>query len=143
MAKATVEQRIPATQDKVWAVIADPSRNPEWLTLHDRFKGEVPSPLREGSTFSEVSTVMGMTNTINWTVATLTPSSALRLTGSGMAGAQVSFTATLTPDGDATVVVIDFEFSGQMVIGAIGSAIERAATKEVTASLAKLTSLFA
>lgn len=142
MARVDVSKDIPAAQDKLWAKISNPSTFPDWLTIHDGWRGEVPSEVSQGSQFTEMCTVMGMTNKIDWTVTDYQAPQTLKISGTGLAGAQISFTMTVQAAGEsASTVNIDAEFAGQMVVGAIGKAIERSAKKEVEASLEKLAAL--
>lgn len=141
MAKVDVSNQIAAPQEKVWALLANPSSYPDWLTIHDGWRGEVPTEVSEGSTFTEMCTVMGMTNKIDWTVTEYEAPKVLKISGTGLAGAKISFTMSVAADGDGSAANIDAEFEGQMVVGAIGKAIERSARKEVEASLDKLAAL--
>jgi uncharacterized protein YndB with AHSA1/START domain len=141
MAKVDVTKDISAPQEKVWALLSNPSSYPDWLTIHDGWRGDVPTEVSQGSTFTEMCTVMGMTNKIDWTVSEYTAPSALKISGTGLAGAKITFTMTVEADGTASKANIDAEFEGQMVVGAIGKAIERSARKEVDASLEKLGAL--
>jgi len=141
MAKVDVTKDIAAPQEKVWAQLSNPSSYPDWLTIHDEFRGEVPTEVSQGSTFTEMCTVMGMTNKIDWTVSQYEAPSVLKISGTGLAGAKISFTMTVAADGEGSKANIDAEFEGQMVVGAIGKAIERSAKKEVEASLDKLAGL--
>ena len=141
MAKIDVTKAIAAPQAKVWAQLANPNNYSEWLTIHDSWRGDIPTEIVAGSTFTEVVTVMGMTNKIDWTVSDFTEGSSLKISGTGMAGAKISFTLSVEADGDASKANIDAEFEGQMVVGAIGKAIERSTAKEVEASLEKLAAL--
>lgn len=141
MAKVDVTKDIAAPQEKVWALLANPSSYPDWLTLHDEWRGEVPTEVSQGSTFTEMCTVMGMTNKIDWTVTEYAEPTLLKISGTGLAGAKISFTMTVQADGDASKANMDAEFEGQMVVGAIGKAIERSARKEIEDSLDKLAAL--
>jgi uncharacterized protein YndB with AHSA1/START domain len=141
MAKVDVTRDISAPQEKVWALLSNPSSYPDWLTIHDGWRGDVPTEVSQGSTFTEMCTVMGMTNKIDWTVTEYVAPSALKISGTGLAGAKISFTMTVETDGDDSKANIDAEFEGQMVVGAVGKAIERSARKEVEASLEKLGAL--
>jgi carbon monoxide dehydrogenase subunit G len=139
MAKANVSKEIAASQDKVWAIISDPARFDEWLSVHTKWKEAPPATLSRGSTMSEVLTIMGMANTINFTVEEYDAPNSTKFSGTGMAGAKISFTLTVEANGaDASVASVDAEFISQMMVGAIGGAIERATTKELAASLDKL-----
>lgn len=141
MAKVDVTREIAAPQEKVWALLSNPSSYPDWLTIHDGWHGDVPTEVSVGSTFTEKCTVMGMTNKIDWTVTEYAARSVLKISGTGLAGAKISFTMTVAANGNDSQASIDAEFEGQMVVGAIGKAIERSARKEVEASLDKLAGL--
>jgi carbon monoxide dehydrogenase subunit G len=142
MAKANASIEIAASQDKVWAIISDPSRFEEWLSVHTKWKQAPPATLSQGATMSEVLTIMGMANTIDFTVEEYDAPNSTKFSGTGMAGAKISFTLTVEANGaDASVASVDAEFISQMMVGAIGGAIERASTKELVASLEKLAAL--
>ena len=144
MAEANASQQIAAPREKVWAIISDPSRFGEWLSVHTKWKEAPPATLSKGATMSEVLTIMGMANTINFTVEEYDAPNSTKFSGTGMAGAKISFTLAVEANGDdACVASIDAEFISQMMVGAIGGAIERASTKELTASLDKLATLAA
>jgi carbon monoxide dehydrogenase subunit G len=142
MAHVNVSHDIAASQEDVWNVISDLNAFEKWLTIHDKWYGEPPTDLSVGSTFSEQATVMGMSNKIDWVVEELSAPSSLKISGKGLAGAQITFTFSVEPAGDAaTRATINADFTGQMVVGAIGAAIERASQKECQASLENLAGL--
>jgi len=141
MAKINATKHLAVSRDDAWAVIADPSRFDQWLTIHEKWKGEPPTQLSEGATFTEVVSVMGMANTIGWTTDVYDAPNSLTISGTGMAGAKITFVLAVTPDHAGSTASIDAEFTGQMVVGAIGAAIERSARKEVEASLDQLAAL--
>ncbi|WP_078283007.1 SRPBCC family protein [Mycobacteroides franklinii] len=144
MAKANVSKEIAAPQEKVWATISDPARFEEWLTVHTKWKEAPPAQLSKGATMSEILTIMGMANTITFTVDEFDAPSSTTFSGTGMAGAKISFRLTVEPHGDdASIATVDAEFISQMMVGAIGGAIERASTKELNESLDKLAALVA
>jgi uncharacterized protein YndB with AHSA1/START domain len=141
MAKVNVTHDMPASAETVFGIFADAARRPEWLTIHDGWKDVTPGQLAEGTKFSEKCTVMGMTNSIGWTVEEFVEPKSLTISGNGLAGAKITFVLSVESRGDGSTAVIDAEFTGQMVVGAIGLAIERSAKKEVQASLEKLADL--
>lgn len=142
MAESHVTTVLPVPHEAAWKVLSDLSRFEEWLTIHDAWKSDLPE-LAEGARVTEQLSVMGMTNKIDWTVMAHEPPSTLKISGTGMAGAQITFTLSVAPEGDGSLVTIDAEFSGQMVVGAIGAAVERSTTTALEESLAKLTELVA
>ncbi|MEV0251765.1 SRPBCC family protein [Nocardia sp. NPDC050712] len=142
MAKSHASKEFPVSQDKLWAVLSDPRRFEEWMTVHTKWKSEPPAQLAQGATLSEVLTIMGMANTIEFTVDKYDAPNSTTFSGVGMAGAKISFTLTVEAKGpDASVATLDTEFISQMMVGAIGGAIERASTKELVTSLDKLAEL--
>jgi carbon monoxide dehydrogenase subunit G len=142
MAHVNTSAEIAASQENVWKVVSDLSTFDQWMTVHDKWYGDAPTNLAVGSTFSEQCTVMGMSNKIDWVVEEYAVPSVLKISGKGLAGAQITFTFSVEPAGDAaSTVTIDADFTGQMVVGAIGAAIERASDKECKASLEKLAGL--
>jgi carbon monoxide dehydrogenase subunit G len=141
MAKTTASKEIAATPDEVWAVISDPRRNEDWNTMHTSWKDEPPTGLTQGAQFTEVLTIMGMANTITFTTDAYDAPTSLTISGVGMAGAKVSMTLSVEPSGKGSLTTLDSEFVSQMMVGAIGKAIERASKQELAASLDKLSAL--
>jgi carbon monoxide dehydrogenase subunit G len=141
MASVTATVEFPAPPEKVWAIMSDPHRYGEWLTIHQDWRGEIPEELSVGITLTEIVSVMGMANKIEWTVEVYEPPSTVKISGTGMAGVQVSFTLSVQPNGSGARAAIDAEFTGQLVVGAIGAAVEKQSKKELDASLAKLAGL--
>ncbi|TCO65786.1 type II toxin-antitoxin system Rv0910 family toxin [Actinocrispum wychmicini] len=143
MASVNVSVELPAGPEKVWSAMADLARFEEWLTIHQGWRGSLPDVLAVGSRMTEIVSVMGMANKIEWTVDAYDPPRSLRISGTGMAGVRVSFTLSVEPLGDKAKATIDAEFSGQMVVGPIGAAVEKNSRGELEKSLAKLTELVA
>ncbi|MCW2755478.1 MAG: polyketide cyclase [Marmoricola sp.] len=142
MAEVHVTQDIAANQEDTWRIFSDLSKFADWLTIHDKFYGDPPTEISVGSTFTEQATIMGMSNKIEWTVEAYDAPKSLTIGGKGLAGAQITFVLSLEATGDSSCTArIDADFVGTMVVGAIGAAVERAANKEVTASLEKLAAL--
>lgn len=143
-----------ATAEEVWSVISDLQAMEEWMTIHTSFKGEIPAigKVKVGTKISEVVTLLGMANTVEWTVDELTDvddllatnAGGLKLSGTGMAGVEAWIKMNISPAGEGkTVVTIDAEFTGQMLVGAIGKAVDKAVQQELETSLAKLDELLA
>ncbi|MEV4316023.1 SRPBCC family protein [Actinocrispum sp. NPDC049592] len=141
MANVNVSVELPAGPERVWALMADLGRFEEWLTIHQGWRSELPSPVEVGSQLTEIVSVMGMANKIEWTVEAYDRPKSLRISGTGMAAVKVSFTLSVEPLGDNARATIDAEFSGQMVVGPIGTAVERNSRAELEKSLAKLATL--
>jgi carbon monoxide dehydrogenase subunit G len=71
------------------------------------------------------------------------PPKSVRLSGTGMAGVKVAISLDVEPAGSGTAMSLAAEFEGQMIVGAIGAAIEKAGNTELDNSLAKLGELVA
>ena len=138
MTGTNVERVINAPFEKVWEIATDLKRWEEWNTLFTKWKGDVPDSMSQGTQMTAVLTIMGMANTITLTVDEYDPPRIVVMSGTGMAGAKVSLTLSVDADGDTTQMRARADFESQMMVGAIGKAIERAAKKELDASLEKL-----
>jgi uncharacterized protein YndB with AHSA1/START domain len=139
---ATVD--IPAAPETVWEAISSPATYERWMTLHTKWKGDVPEVFAEGITVDEVVTMLGMANTISWTVTECEAPSRLTISGTGMAGVRSTFTLAVRSDGNGgSTAQIDAQFEGQMVVGALGKAVEKDAQANLDASLEKLSALVA
>lgn len=131
----------PVSPEKLWAVVGDPNRFGDWLNMHQKWKGDVPAELKRGDTIVEVVSVMNMPNTISWTVEEYDAGRLVKLSGTGMAGVRISMTAAVSGDAESSTLDLITTFEGQMLVGAIGAAVERAGLADLDASLAKLTAL--
>jgi uncharacterized protein YndB with AHSA1/START domain len=142
MGRVNATVNLPAAPDRVWDVISSPGTYEQWMTIHTKWKGEVPERFVPGATLDEVVTMLGMANTISWTVTECEPPARLTISGTGMAGVKSTFTLSVAPDGNGgSTAEIDAEFEGQMVVGALGKAVEKDAQANLDASLEKLSAL--
>jgi uncharacterized protein YndB with AHSA1/START domain len=131
---------LPAPPEKVWAMLTDPSRFPEWQTIHQGFSGEVPQSLEQGSTFSQKITVMGMPGEVKWTVAAAEPPRRLELTGEGPMGTKATNTFTLESVNGGTALSLETGFEGA-VLAPMAAPLEAQSSKEADATLEKLKEL--
>lgn len=143
MGKINSSVDLNAEPQTVWNVFADPGNFEKWLTIHTKWKGEVPTEFAQGSQVAEVVTLLGMPNTITWTVDEYVPPQRLVISGTGMAGVQVTFTLLVEPASVGSTARIDAEFEGQMITGALGKAVEKDGQKNLDESLAKFAELVA
>jgi carbon monoxide dehydrogenase subunit G len=140
MAEVNATVPLPLAPDAAWALLSDLSRFDQWLTIHDKWSSDIPE-LAVGARVTEQLTVMGMTNKIDWTVDVFDPPASLKISGVGLAGAQIAFTMSVAAADAGSEVTIDAEFTGQMMVGAIGDAVAKNALVELEASLTKLREL--
>lgn len=139
----SIDLRVPP--ERVFELAASPASFEKWLTIHTRWKGEVPETFTEGATISEVVTMMGMPNTITWTVDEYDVPNRVAISGIGMAGVKLAITIDVRPNGTsgATGATLELgaEFEGAMIVGALGKAIEKDGQKNLEQSLEQFKSL--
>ena len=127
----------------MWAVASDPARFDEWLGMHQSWQGDVPAEFEQGTQVTAVVSLLNMPSTITWTVDEYEAPKRVKLSGTGMAGVKVAIALDVEPHGDGARVSIAADFEGQMIVGVIAQAIEKAGRQELEASLAKLGELVA
>ena len=138
MGQIAASQDFSVSPEKVWETVTDLNTFESWLSLHQKWKSELPASIAVGTKVTEVVSMMGMPNTITWNVDTLEEPKALSMSGEGMAGVKITIAFTLTPNGEGTTLEMSTDFQGQMIVGALGKAIEKQGAVEVENSLAKL-----
>src|SRR5690625_1629652 len=141
MASTEASAIINAPADTVWGLVNELKRREDSNTLFTKGKSEPPATVEHGTQAVAVMNIMGMANTITLTVDQYDAPKKMVLSGIGPAGANVTLTLSLEPIGETTQLVAEADFVSQMMVGAIGGAIERAAKKELEASLAKAAAL--
>lgn len=142
MAEISAEARIQAPTEKVWAQLTDWSAYGEWNATHTSFPKGGPSALEVGGTFEENMKLMGFPAEVEWTIDELVPAHTLSIRGKGPMAVTVATRYTLTPDGDATTVRIDGEFTGAAVSLMAGK-LKDSGTAALNESLRKLAGLVA
>ncbi|MFE9097477.1 SRPBCC family protein [Streptomyces sp. NPDC007264] len=142
MAEVSAEARIEAPAEKVWAQLTDWSAYGEWNATHTSFPKGGPETLEVGGTFEENMKLMGFPAEVTWTIDELQPGRVLAIRGKGPMAVNVATRYTLTPDGEATSVRIDGEFTGAAVSLMAGK-LKDSATAALNESLRKLGALVA
>ena len=142
MAEVSAEARIGAPAEKVWAQLTDFTTYGEWNATHTSFPKGAPTSLEVGGTFAENMKLMGFPAEVTWTIDELEPGRTLAIRGKGPMSVNVTTRYTLTPDGGATSVRIDGEFTGAAVSLMAGK-LKDSATAALDESLRKLAGLVA
>jgi uncharacterized protein YndB with AHSA1/START domain len=135
MGQLTATREFTASADDVWALASDPNNFEKWLTLHQKWKGDIPAKLDKGAQITEVISMMGMPNTITWTVDEYDAPSKLAISGTGMAGVKVAIALEASPTDSGSRFDLSASFEGQMIVGALGKAIEKQGSAELESSL--------
>ncbi len=141
MGRITASVELPAAPEKVWELASNPHEFENWLTLHVKWKGDVPAEFSTGAQVTEVVSMMGMPNTITWTVDDYQPPHKVSISGTGMAGVKVAIEISVEPAGEGSTFQLATEFAGQMIVGALGKAIEKQGQQELETSLEKFKAL--
>ncbi|GGP79467.1 MULTISPECIES: type II toxin-antitoxin system Rv0910 family toxin [Streptomyces] len=142
MAEVTAQSRIEAPAAKLWSQLTDWDAYGQWSMTHTNFPQGGPQTLAVGSTFAENMKMMGFPAEVVWTVSELEDERLFAITGKGPMGVAVLTRYTLTPDGGATTVRIDGEFTGAAVSLMAGK-LKDSATAALNESLRKLAGLVA
>ncbi|MCX5259871.1 SRPBCC family protein [Streptomyces canus] len=140
MAEISAEARIPAPAEKVWAQLTDWSAYGEWNATHTSFPKGGPTVLEPGGTFQENMKLMGFPAEVEWTIDQVEPARLFAIRGKGPMAVSVATRYTLIPDGDATTVRIDGEFTGAAVSLMAGK-LKDSGTAALNESLRKLAGL--
>src|SRR5436305_1011513 len=106
---ATIEKTedFNVSPEQLWEVVGNPARFEEWLSMHVKWKSELPSEIAVGSTLSEVVSVMNMPNTIDWNVDVYDAPSKIELSGTGMAGIKVAMSSSISANGDGSTLSLN------------------------------------
>ena len=132
-------RNIAASPELVFAALADPARRGEWLTIHAGWlDGGAPNELAVGTKFVEKVVMLGMANKFEWVVDEVDAPKRLVTSATGMAGVKVRFEFLVEPVGEGSDVTIHGDFEGQLIVGALGKAVEKDGMKNLEESLAKL-----
>ena len=136
MGQISASLDLAATPETVWELASNPNNFEKWLSLHQKWKGEVPAEFAIGVHVTEVISMMGMPNTITWTVDEYAAPAKLSISGTGMAGVKVAIDLVVTPTDGGSRFDLATTFEGQMIVGALGKAIEKQGAQELENSLA-------
>lgn len=141
MAKVSVTQALHVDAQAAWDNLLDLASWENWLTIHQGWKSELPGTVVQGTQITEVVSVMGMANKIEWTVTEVDAPHSVAIGGTGMAGVKVTFEMSIAPADSGSTITMDAEFSGAMIVGPIRAAVAKNATSDLEASLAKFSEL--
>lgn len=140
MAEISAEARVQAPAEKVWTQLTDWSSYGEWNATHTSFPDGGPTVLEAGGTFQENMKLMGFPAEVEWTIDQVEPARLFAIRSKGPMAVSVATRYTLVPDGDATTVRIDGEFTGAAVSLMAGK-LKDSGTAALNESLRKLAGL--
>jgi carbon monoxide dehydrogenase subunit G len=135
---------IDAPIEEVWALVMDPDRLGDWVTIH-RSVSEVPEgDLVKGSRFRQEMRLKGVPLKVHWEVVECTVPRRARWQGKAAAGAAARISYDLKEAGDGTR--FDYENEFELPAGRVGKLAGRAfnamsGDREAERSLARLKDL--
>lgn len=136
---------IPAPAKDVYAVVMDPQRLADWVTIHEELVEAPAGELHKGDKLAQRLKVAGQGFKVSWTVVKAEPPTAVEWQGRGPIGtaARVSYRLEERDDTTCFDYVNEYEFPGGL-LGRLGAkAFERRAGKEADKTLERLKGLFA
>jgi len=135
---------IAAQPEQVWAVVMDPHRFGEWVTIHRGLRDASPGPAREGSKMEQTLHLRGADIRVRWLLVECRPPSYAHWQGRGPARthARIEYRLTAVPEGTR----FDYENQFDTPLGAFGAFASRRvmgqmAQREADRSLAALREL--
>jgi carbon monoxide dehydrogenase subunit G len=135
---------IAAPAATVWAVVMDPQRFAEWVTIHRDVRSVSPGPPREGARMEQILHLRGADIRVRWLLVECNPPWHARWEGRGPARseAHIEYRLTAIPDGTR----FDYQNELRAPLGAVGAFASRAvmgtvAQREADRSLAALREL--
>jgi carbon monoxide dehydrogenase subunit G len=135
---------IAAPAPTVWAVVMDPQRFAEWVTIHREVRAVSPGPPREGARMEQILHLRGADIRVRWLLVECNPPWHARWEGRGPARSQahIDYRLTTTPEGTR----FDYQNELRAPLGAVGAFASRAvmgavAQREADRSLAALREL--
>ena len=105
--RVTIEHVLPHSVDRVFAVMTDPARRPEWQENTHDVKLEADGPVAVGTRWTEEQRGVGH---VEAEVTALEPGRLYAERGDTSSGTG-RVTVTFTPEGDATRVVMEVELN--------------------------------
>jgi carbon monoxide dehydrogenase subunit G len=121
MLHVTASAIVPAPQDRVFELISDTARYPEWVTGTDAVT-RTDGPAREGSTYDEVNPILGPWRAkTHWRVVEHEPPRrTVHSTGDIPLSSHFEVVMEVAPEGDASRVTLTLR--GQPSLGPLGAA---------------------
>lgn len=123
---------------KVFALLVDPARMPDWLLQHDGWIGEPPAEFTEGVRFRQRIRLMGVPSEVRWTVTGVVEGRAVWFEGTAPMGITVGFFLSVTPTENGSVIRFDGGVEGGSADGPLGPMVARNLADAMRKSLTAL-----
>lgn len=124
MSSLTRSTVIDCPPDRVYGVLSDVERLPEFSEMTVDVRNGPGRPLRLGDRFEQVVKVLGTELETDWEVVELTPPNLLRFQGTATAGARATLVERISRQGDRTLVELEVDYD--LPLGILGRAVDAA-----------------
>lgn len=124
MSLVTASAVLPAPPPDVWALVMDPARLGEWVTIHRRLLHADDGPPRVGFTMDQRIHVRGVSVDVHWRLAECKPCELAVWDGRGPARSRARTEYHLRPHGDGTM--FDYRNDFHAPLGPVGALVSRA-----------------
>ena len=142
MAKIELSRELTISPEEAWAHASNLEELGDWLSMHQGWRGDLPTELAEGTTIVGVAGAKGMRNRVTWTVRNIEPPKLLEITGDGVGGTKYALKMTVTPKKSGCAFTVKIELGGRPLFGPIGVAAGRAVKGDIERSIAKFVELY-
>lgn len=141
VAHVTRHATLSAPPAALWSVLADPRTWSDWLTVHHRWMAEPRTQFVPGARMTAETLMLGVSNTVEWTVESAIAPGTLVLIGAGEAGMRTRLTFWISPAEDGAKLTVTSEVAGELLTDAIVGAIEQDGAEQLDLSIALLEDL--
>jgi uncharacterized membrane protein len=124
MSTLTRATTIACPPERVFAVLSDVDRLPEFSEMTAAVRNGPGRPVQVDDSFDQVVRVLGVELETEWHVVELDPPTLLRFEGTATGGARASLVERLSPEGDGTRVELEVDYD--LPLGILGKAIDSA-----------------
>ena len=142
MAKLELSRDLSLSPDDAWVHVSDLSTLGDWLSMHEGWRGELPSELEVGTTIVGVAGAKGMRNRVKWTIREFDPPRLIGITGDGVGGTKYALKMTVTPTKKGCSFTVKLDLGGAPLFGPIGAVAARAVKGDIERSIRKFESLY-
>jgi len=122
MSSLTRATTVSCPPERVFAVLAEVERLPEFSDMTVAVRNGPGRPVQVGDTFDQVVRVLGKELESEWQVVEVRSPSLLRFEGTAPGGAKASLTERLVPEGDGTRVELEVDYD--LPLGILGHAVD-------------------
>lgn len=104
------QTRVAASPDKVFALLSDLDRLPEWATIVVDTSEVSERPLASGCTFRQTVRIMGQELETTWRVTELEPGRTIAYAATSPLGGRLEMTQTVSPHEEGSNVELELDY---------------------------------